>query len=449
MYKPVPPPPPPPQQRTPSLAPDETHFDVNEYVKVRDLGKGSHGVCCIVRHIPSGRNSVMKEVDLTGMDEKEQLATVNESSVLCNLVHPNIIRYEGSTMTEGKQQPQQRRKSAPKDSKLCILMEYASGGDLYSRITRQRGRGPINEIQVVDWFIQLLLAIRQMHKQRVLHRDIKSHNVFLTGDGVIKIGDFGISRVLDYTLQNAYSFVGTPYYLSPELLQRKPYNYASDMWALGVLLCELMVQNPPFTGHDMESLKKNIILGRYQQPSSATYSKDLRSIVSLLLQQNPKARPCANRLLHHPYIRTRLDMWFEGGAALRIPRPPEWYLAELKQNGLLDDLLTPSLGVGQGLGPAPTPAAPSDVVSAANSGAPASRFPVLAAAARQPQPPPPPPVRRDGGGAPVGGRNVGGGGRVPGGILKPDKVSNVAALPPIAAQHNDGDRRRGRRHYVR
>lgn len=312
--------------------PQPTHINLRQYAKVRELGKGSHGVCQVVRQITSGKLFVMKEVDLSGLDKKMQQSSMNESLVLCTMNHPNIIRYEGSAVTDSGRDRE--------ETALNILMEYAAGGDIYGRIAKQRGKGPIPEIQVVDWFIQTVLAVRYMHKLNILHRDIKSHNVFLTVDGVVKLGDFGICRVLDHTLANAHSFVGTPYYLSPELLQRKPYNHASDMWALGVLLCEMLVQGPPFQGHDMDALRKAILTGRYMQPSGTVYSKEIRALVSSLLQQNPKARPCAHRVLLNPYIRTRIQMWFEEGpTTLRVPKPPQWYLTEIRATGLLEDIV--------------------------------------------------------------------------------------------------------------
>jgi serine/threonine protein kinase len=391
------------------LSQQGTVINPRQYAKVRDLGKGSHGVCAVVRQITSGKHFVMKEVDMTGMDKKMQQCTMNESMVLCNLNHPNIIRYEGSAVSEGRE-----------DATLNILMEYAAGGDMYARIARQRGRGPISEIQVVDWFIQTLLAVKYMHKQHILHRDIKSHNVFLTADGVVKLGDFGICRVLDHTLQNAYSFVGTPYYLSPELLLRKPYNYASDMWALGVLLCELMVQAPPFQGHDMDSLRKSILSGRFTQPSPAVYSKDIRAIVSMLLQQNPKARPCANRIMNHPYIKTRIAMWYEEASTLRIPKPPEWYLKEIRQMGLLDEILTPTFSMQSAMAP---------ILPLPSSNAP------LPTPTPQPQPHPPPVT-----------------GRPP--LLRkpvPPSEVNSSALPQLITDNTNlknNNRGHGRRHFL-
>jgi NIMA (never in mitosis gene a)-related kinase len=92
------------------------------------------------------------------------------------------------------------------------------------------------ESQILDWFTQVCLAIRHVHRHKIIHRDIKAQNVFLTKDGKVKLGDFGIARPLQLTLQKIKSVVGTPYYMSPEICENKEYSYKTDVWSLGVLL---------------------------------------------------------------------------------------------------------------------------------------------------------------------------------------------------------------------
>ena len=126
---------------------------------------------------------------------------------------------------------------------LCIVMDYADGGDLYTKIANQKkiGRGKSTKIfdlvklisfcivcysedQILDWFVQMALAIKHIHDRKILHRDLKTQNIFMTQSGQIKIGDFGIARVLQHTYDCAQTAIGTPYYLSPEICQEKPYN---------------------------------------------------------------------------------------------------------------------------------------------------------------------------------------------------------------------------------
>ena len=117
-------------------------------------------------------------------------------------------------------------------------MEYCDGGDLYSKINRQRGR-LLPERTILNYFSQLCRALQFIHERKILHRDIKSQNIFLSKDKKIKLGDFGIARIMDGTNDYAKTCVGTPYYLSPEVWENRPYNNKSDIWALGCVLYEM------------------------------------------------------------------------------------------------------------------------------------------------------------------------------------------------------------------
>jgi NIMA (never in mitosis gene a)-related kinase len=123
---------------------------------------------------------------------------------------------------------------------LHIVTEYADAGDLFGAIAAQAATGAgalFAEADVLGWFVQVALAVQYIHARGILHRDIKSQNVFLTTRGVAKLGDFGIARVLDATDAFASTMVGTPYNMSPEICEDQPYGRKSDIWALGCLLC--------------------------------------------------------------------------------------------------------------------------------------------------------------------------------------------------------------------
>lgn len=143
---------------------------------------------------------------------------------------------------------------------LCIVMDYAEGGDMYTKIGKQRkiGKG-FPESQILDWFVQICLALKYVHDRKILHRDLKTQNIFLTAKGDIKIGDFGIARVLQDTYDCAQTAIGTPYYLSPEICQEKPYNQKSDIWSLGCILYELVTLRHAFDANSISS--KDFILG--------------------------------------------------------------------------------------------------------------------------------------------------------------------------------------------
>jgi len=116
----------------------------------------------------------------------------------------------------------------------------------------------------LNLFTQICLAIKHIHDRKILHRDLKSQNVFLTRQGLAKLGDFGIAKVLQSTVDHAKTIVGTPYYLSPEIIENKPYNFKSDMWSLGVLLYELCALKPPFNGASLHILALQIVRGVFQ-----------------------------------------------------------------------------------------------------------------------------------------------------------------------------------------
>lgn len=131
------------------------------------------------------------------------------------LSHPNIVKFIEVFKT--------------KKGKLCIVMDFADGmikmyidwsnlgGDLQNRMKEQRGKN-FSEAQVLEWFTQICLGLKHIHDRKILHRDLKGQNIFLTKQGIVKIGDFGIAKVLATTMQNARTVVGTPYYLSPEIV---------------------------------------------------------------------------------------------------------------------------------------------------------------------------------------------------------------------------------------
>jgi NIMA (never in mitosis gene a)-related kinase len=197
------------------------------------LGVGSFGTAYLVECQSDKRYAVIKQIDIQNMDENERRETLREAKILEVLQHPNIVRFREVYKT--------------KKGKLCIVMDYADGGDLQGRIKdkykqKERTGGQLQywgEDHVLNWFTQICLALKHVHDRKILHRDLKSQNIFLTKNNMIKLGDFGIARVLSETKSKAKTVVGTPYYLSPEIIQSKPYSFKSDIWSLGVLLYEM------------------------------------------------------------------------------------------------------------------------------------------------------------------------------------------------------------------
>lgn len=183
------------------------------------------------------------------MSEQEKKDTIKEAKILEVLQHPNIIRFKEVYKT--------------KKGQLCIVMDYADGGDLQKKIkeARDAGMNYLKEEQILNWFTQICLAMKHCHDRKILHRDLKSGNIFLTSNGIVKLGDFGIAKVLSNTVEKAVTIVGTPYYLSPEIINNKPYSFKSDLWSLGVLLYEMCALKPPFNGANIHMLAMQIVRG--------------------------------------------------------------------------------------------------------------------------------------------------------------------------------------------
>jgi NIMA (never in mitosis gene a)-related kinase len=185
-------------------------------------------------------------------------------------------------------------------------MDYADGGDLGSKIKEQREQGGfLDEATILNWFTQICLAMKHCHDRKILHRDLKAQNIFLTKNGIVKLGDFGIAKVLSSTVEKAVTIVGTPYYLSPEIIQNKPYNFKSDIWSLGVLLYEMCALKPPFNGQNIHQLAMQIVKGSYPAlPNSFSY--ELRGLINKLMMQDPAKRPNINTMLKDRLLTGRI-----------------------------------------------------------------------------------------------------------------------------------------------
>lgn len=217
------------------------------------------------------------------IDEKDK----NEINILKSLYHPNLIFYKEDFIEHNA---------------LHIIMEYAEGGDLAKIVSdAKKGKKTISEEMIWKWFLQLAQAIRYMHSKHVIHRDIKCQNIFLTKNLDAKLGDFGISKMLFSTGDKAVTFLGTPYFLSPEMVQHDQYNYKVDVWMLGCVMYELTCLEKPFLSNGMMGLFKKI-LNEDIKPINQFYSNDLRELIAKLLLKDPNQRPSIKDVLNFPVV---------------------------------------------------------------------------------------------------------------------------------------------------
>ncbi|KAF6075291.1 NIMA related kinase 2 [Phyllostomus discolor] len=237
---------------------------------------------------------VWKELDYGSMTEAEKQMLVSEVNLLRELKHPNIVRYYDRIIDRT-------------NTTLYIVMEYCEGGDLASVITKgTKERQYLDEEFVLRVMTQLTLALKECHRRSdgghtVLHRDLKPANVFLDGKQNVKLGDFGLARILNHDTSFAKTFVGTPYYMSPEQMSRMSYNEKSDIWSLGCLLYELCALMPPFTAFNQKELAGKIREGKFRR-IPYRYSDELNDIITRMLNLKDYHRPSVEEILESPLI---------------------------------------------------------------------------------------------------------------------------------------------------
>jgi NIMA (never in mitosis gene a)-related kinase len=174
--------------------------------------------------------------------------------------------------------------------------EFADAGDLYNKIQAQKlAKQYISEVELWNIFLGIAAALNALHSYKILHRDLKTANVFLFKDGRVKLGDFNVSKVARRGALMATQ-TGTPYYASPEVWQDHSYDEKSDMWSFGCVIFETATLRPPFRADDMESLYRKVLRGLYPR-IPACYSQQVADVIAWLLRVNPRERPTVLELL--------------------------------------------------------------------------------------------------------------------------------------------------------
>ena len=250
---------------------------LSEFEIVKQLGKGSYGTVYVVRSKLDMNTYVMKKMELNHLKESQQKECYREVSILRKVSHPNIIKYYSSFL---------------ENESLCIIMEYAELGDLYTLIKHYKRHQKFFD-EIILWRIALdvLNGLEYLHKNNIIHRDIKCLNLFLSKDHHIKIGDLGVSTITSLGGMHC-TRVGTPLYLSPELVKQVPYDFKTDIWSFGCSLYHLANLDPPFTGNNLIVLGNNIVKGR-PKDLPGFYSNELKDFIWKMLTKKPEQRPTA------------------------------------------------------------------------------------------------------------------------------------------------------------
>ncbi|XP_040336120.1 serine/threonine-protein kinase Nek11 isoform X7 [Herpailurus yagouaroundi] len=264
------------------------------YVVQQKLGSGSFGTVYLVSDKKAKQGEelkVLKEISVGELNPNETVQANLEAQLLSKLDHPAIVKFHASFVEQDN---------------FCIITEYCEGRDLDCKIQEYKEAGKsFPESQIIEWFIQLLLGVDYMHERKILHRDLKSKNIFLKNN-LLKIGDFGVSRLLMGSCDLATTLTGTPHYMSPEALKHQGYNTKSDIWSLACILYEMCCMNHAFTGSNFLSIVLKIVEG--DTPSlPQRYPRELNTIMERMLNKSPSLRPSAIEILKIPYIDEQLQ----------------------------------------------------------------------------------------------------------------------------------------------
>ena len=268
-------------------------MSLNDFEFGKELGKGAFGSVTIVKRKEDQKIYAMKRVKIGRLSQKEKLNSFNEVRILASIEHKNIIGYKEAFFDD-------------KSKTLNIVMEYADGGDLSTKIKELKQKKVFfDEDKIWSTLIQILEGLNYLHKSCIIHRDLKSANIFLTKDGGVKIGDLNVSKILNKMIIT-YTQTGTPYFASPEIWNDMPYDYKCDIWSVGCIIYEMASLHVPFRGVSMQNLYKNVLRGIYQQIPSR-YSDELKQIIKTILVVNPKNRPSSEDLLENPIIKKKKE----------------------------------------------------------------------------------------------------------------------------------------------
>ncbi|XP_045461178.1 serine/threonine-protein kinase 10 isoform X2 [Harmonia axyridis] len=261
---------------------------------IGELGDGAYGKVYKAQQKQSGYLAAAKMCRLEGDDDLSDFMI--EIDILTECIHPNIVQLHEAFL---------------KEQQLWLLIEYCDGGAIDSIMTELEK--PLNEKQIAYVCQNMCEGLQFLHKSHIIHRDLKAGNVLLTMAGGVKIADFGVSAKNKNTLQKHDTFIGTPYWMAPEVVmcetfRDNPYDYKVDIWSMGITLIEFAQMEPP--NHEMSPMRVLLKIQKSDPPKlnhPASWSKDFNDFVAKALVKDPQKRPTCEDLLKHPFINCKLD----------------------------------------------------------------------------------------------------------------------------------------------
>ena len=263
-------------------------ISINDYKIEKLIGKGSYGNVYSAKKISNNKMYAIKKIKVDNISHYEKKNIINELKILASHNCPYIIKFK-TAFTH--------------INELCIVTEYAQKGDILQLIKLRKTTGnKFSEDEIMHYFVQICMGINYLHKNNIIHRDIKSANIFIDINNNVKLGDFGIIKILQSYMMYAQTQIGTPLYMGPEIYKRERYNTKADIWSLGCILYELMTLKPAFNAHNIDALKYKIFYGKFDAVIG-NYSPQLKNILHVLININPRLRPTIDNLFNIPHIK--------------------------------------------------------------------------------------------------------------------------------------------------
>ncbi|GJQ10369.1 hypothetical protein GpartN1_g2160.t1 [Galdieria partita] len=259
----------------------------DSYELIEKIGQGSFGEVYRALEKATGKPVAIKLIDLE--DAKGDIEEFRrEIRILSQLNNPYIVEYYNSFLS---------------GSFLWMVMEYLEGGSIKELIA---ATGPLSEDAAAICLREMLLALSYFHKEGRLHRDIKAANILLSSEGHVKLADFGVSEQVTKTMRKRNTFVGTPFWMAPEVIEASYYDQKADIWSFGITALEMVYGRPPWA--DTHPMKALFLITKSDPPRlSDEFSEEFKDFICQCLQKDPEKRKNAESLLQHPFITKRRD----------------------------------------------------------------------------------------------------------------------------------------------